>query len=75
MPVHGDHTAAGFLGRAVAQLDDAADLAGWTDHHVPGQVRNLTGPQPGLGRQQHDHAVAQGIADATGVHQEISNIR
>jgi hypothetical protein len=32
----------------VTQLDDAADLAGRTEHHVPGQTGDLIRPQPGL---------------------------
>jgi ABC-type uncharacterized transport system substrate-binding protein len=50
---------AAFLCCVVTQLDQAADLAGSIDDHVPGEVCNLTGPQPCLGREQHDHSVAQ----------------
>ena len=68
-------TTAAFFGGLVAQLDYIANTTVWVGHHVPSQVRNLTGPHAGLGRQQHDHAVAQGVSKATGVHQEIINVR
>jgi hypothetical protein len=42
--------AAAFLGRVIGQLEQAADLAVAIDHHVPSQVADLSGPQPGLGR-------------------------
>jgi hypothetical protein len=75
IPMQRDAATTAFFSGVVAQLDAAADLASRTDHHVPRQVGYLTGPQAGLGRQQHDDAVTQGIAHAIGVHKEISNIR
>ena len=73
--MHGDTATTALLGGMVAQFDDATDLAGRTEHHVPGQTGDLARPQPGLGRQQHDHAIAQRIAGATGKDEEIIDIR
>ena len=72
--MHRNDPAAALLGGAVAQLDDAADPPGRIEHHVPGQVGDLARPQAGLGRQQHDHAIAQRIAGAAGKDQQIVEI-
>jgi hypothetical protein len=45
--------------RLVVQFNRVADLARRTEHHIPGQVGDLTRAQPRLGREQDDHAVAQ----------------
>ena len=62
--VHWDQSAAAVLGRGIAQLDHRPDVAGWIDHHVPGQVGDLTGPQASLGGQQDDHTVTEGMSGA-----------
>jgi hypothetical protein len=72
--MHRDHPSVAFLGCGVLQLDDAADLAGRTEHHVPGEVGDLTRPQPRLGGQQHEHAVAKRITGAAGKHEEIIDV-
>jgi hypothetical protein len=54
--------------------DQPADLAVGIDHHVPGQVSNFPGPQPCLGRQQHNDRVAQGMAGAAGEHEKVAYI-
>jgi hypothetical protein len=46
--VHWDQSAAAVLGGGIAQLDHRTDGAGRTDHHVPGQVGDLTGRNPAL---------------------------
>ena len=69
-----DHAAAAVLGYTVVQFEDAADLAAGIENHVPRQVRNLARAQARLGRQQHDHAIAQRIAGATGKQEEIVDI-
>ena len=38
------------------------------------RLRNLARPQAGLGRQQHDHAIAQRVAGAAGKDQQIVEI-
>ncbi len=58
----------------VAQFDGRADRAVRVDHHVPRQVRDLAGPQPCLGRQQHDDAVAEGVAGGRGVDEEVLQV-
>jgi hypothetical protein len=42
--VHWDQPAAAVLGCNIAQLDHRSDVTGWTDHHDPRQVGDLTGP-------------------------------
>ena len=66
--------AAAVLGGAIPQFENAADPPGRIERHVPGQVRNLARPQAGLGRQQHDHAIAQRVAGAAGKDQQIVEI-
>jgi hypothetical protein len=39
-----DQPAAAVLGCNIAQLDHRSDVTGWTDHHDPRQVGDLTGP-------------------------------
>jgi hypothetical protein len=63
--------AAVLLGDAVVELDGLADLAGRIEHHVPGQIGNLAGPQPGFGRQQHDQLVTDGVAGSGGKEKEV----
>jgi hypothetical protein len=46
-----DSTAA-LLCYSVSQFEGPADLAGGVNHHWPGQVSDLTGPETGLDRQQ-----------------------
>ena len=72
--VHWDQSAAAVLGRNVAQLDHRTNVAGWIEHHVPGQVGNLTGPQARLGGQQDDHAVTERMSGATGKNQEVADV-
>ena len=66
--------AAAFLGCAVRKLDQAADLAVGVDHHVPGQVGDLSGPQPGLGREQDHHGVTERVAGAAGKDEQVTYI-
>ena len=40
--------AAVLLGDAVAELNRLANLAGWIEHHVPGQPSDLAGAQAGI---------------------------
>jgi hypothetical protein len=47
---------------------------GWTDHHVPGQVGDLTRAQARLGGQQDDHTVAEGMSGTTGKYKEIVDV-
>ena len=56
-----DRPAAAVLGCVIAQLDHRTDVGGRIDHHVPGQVGDLTGPQASLGRQQDDQIVAERV--------------
>ena len=58
----------------VAQLDHRTDVAGRIDHHVPGQVGDLTGPQASLGGQQDDHTVTEGMSGATGKNKEVVDV-
>ena len=69
-----DQTAAAALGREIAQLDHRPDVAGRIEHHVPGQVGDLTGPQASLGGQQHDDAVAERVPGAAGKHEEVVDV-
>ena len=63
-----------FLAAMIAQLDHRTNVAGWIEDHVPGQVGDLTGPQAGLGGQQDDHAVAEGMPGAAGKNQEVVDV-
>jgi hypothetical protein len=58
--VNGDQSAAAVLGRKIAQLDRRTDTARRIEHHVPGQLGDLTGPQGRLGGEQDDHPIAEG---------------
>ena len=51
-----------------------ADPPGRIEHHVPGQVGDLARAQARLGRQQHDHAIAQRVSGAAGKDQQIVEI-
>ena len=72
--VHRDQSAAAVLGRDIAQLDHRTDVAGWIEHHVPGQVGDLTGPQASLGGQQDDHTVTEGMSGAAGKNKEVVDV-
>ena len=72
--VHRDQSAAAVLGRDIAQLDHRTDVAGWIDHHVPGQVGDLNGPQASLGGQQDDHTVTEGMPGAAGKNKEVVDV-
>ena len=72
--VHRDQSAAAVLGRDVAQLDHRTDVASWIEHHVPGQVGDLTGPQASLGGQQDDHTVTEGMPGAAGKNKEVVDV-
>src|SRR5271166_763926 len=63
-----------FLGRTVTQVEQATELAVAVDHHVPGQVRNLASAQPCLGREQHDQGIAQRMAGAAGVDEQVFEV-
>ena len=66
-----DQPPARFLGGPVVQFDCGPDLGGWGEHHLPGQIRDLCRPQPGLDRQQHDQPVAQGMSGRRGEDQQV----
>ena len=66
--------AAALLGRMIAELDQLADLAAAINHHVPGQVSDLTGPQSGLHLKQNDETIAQRISGAIGEQQEVAEM-
>jgi len=72
--VHWDQSAAAVLGGNIAQLDHRTDVTGWTDHHVPGQVGDLSGAQASLGGQQDDHAVTEGMTGAARKNQEVVDV-
>ena len=72
--MHRDQPAAAVLGGVVAQLDHRTDITDWIEHHVPGQVGDLTSPQPSLGGQQHDHAVAEVVPGATRKDEEVVDV-
>jgi hypothetical protein len=59
---------------ARAALARAADLAVGVDHHVPGQVGDLSGAQPCLGREQDHHRVAPRVPGAAGEHEEVIEV-
>ena len=69
-----DQPTALLLGRAIAQLDHVADLAGRVEHHVPGQLGDLASPQAGFDRQQHDQLVTEGVTGVAGKDQEAFNL-
>jgi hypothetical protein len=72
--VHGDQSAAAVLGCDVPELDHGSDVAGWIEHHVPGQVGDFTGAQTSLGGQQDDHTVTKGMPGAVGKDQEVVDV-
>ena len=72
--MHRDQSAAAVLGRGIAQLDHRTDVAGWIEHHVPGQLGDLTGPQARLGGEQDDHPIAEGMPGAAGKNQEVVDV-
>ena len=72
--VYRDQSAAAVLGRNVAQLDHRTNVAGWIEHHVPGQVGDLTGAQASLGGQQDDHTVTKGMSGAAGKNKEVVDV-
>ena len=55
-----------FLAAQSRSSIDVADFAGRVEDHVPGQLGDLAGPQPGLDRQQHDQLVTDGVAGVAG---------
>ena len=63
-----------FLAAAIGEFDQAADLAVGVEHHVPGQVRDLASPQPGLGRQQDQDLVAERVPGTAGEHEEVADV-
>ena len=63
-----------FLAALSRSSRTLADPPGRIEHHVPGQVGDLARAQAGLGRQQHDHAVAQRVSGAAGKDQQIVEI-
>ena len=58
----------------IAQLDHRTDVAGRIEHHVPGQLGDLTGPQASLGGKQHDHSVTERVPGAAGKNQEVVDV-
>src|SRR5437588_5763973 len=64
-----------MAGRIVGELDQAADVAVGIDHHIPGQVCDLSGPQACLRRQQDHDRVAQRVPGATGEGEQIADVR
>ena len=70
----GINRAAAVLGRGIAQLNHRPDLAGWIEHHVPGQVGDLTGPEARLGGKQHDDTVTERVPGAAGKNQEVVDV-
>ena len=72
--VHGDQSAAAVLGCDVPELDHGSDVAGWIEHHVPGQVGDFTGAQASLGGQQDDHTVTKGMPGAVGKDKEVADV-
>jgi len=72
--VHRDQPTTTFLCRAIAELDDIADMSARIDDHVPRQVCNLACAQARFRRQQDNHAIADRLPGAIGEGQEISYI-
>ena len=69
----------GSIGRSrswprVPELDHGSDVAGWIEHHVPGQVGDFTGAQASLGGQQDDHTVTKGMPGAVGKDKEVADV-
>src|SRR5580704_3372715 len=69
-----DQASAAVLGRGIAQLDHHTDVAGWIEHHVPGQLGNLTGSQASLGGKQHDYTVTVRAPGAGSKNQEVVEV-
>jgi len=72
--VHRDQSAAAVLGRVIAQLDHRTNVACRIDHHVPGQIGDLTGTQARLDGQQDDHTVTEGMSGAACKNQEVADV-
>jgi hypothetical protein len=72
--VHRDQSSAAVLGGDIPQLNHRTDVAGWIEHHVPGQLGDLTGTEASLGGQQDDHTVTEGMPGATGKNQEVVDV-
>jgi hypothetical protein len=44
------------------RLKNAPNLAGWTNHHVPGQIGDFAGARTCFDRKQNSDSVAFGIS-------------
>src|SRR5450755_166737 len=62
------------LCRAISEFDQRANAAIRVADHVPGQIGNLSSPQPGLGRQQNDDAISEWVTGRLGEQQEIADV-
>jgi len=58
--------------RPVVQLD--CSFGSWGEDHLPGQIRDLSRPQPGLDRQQRNQPVTQGMSGCRSEDQQVIGI-
>jgi len=50
------------------------NVAGWIEHHVPSELRDLTGSKASFGGKQDDQAIAEGMAGAAGKQEEVVDV-
>ena len=65
-----NQTTTSFLGCFVSELNDRTDLAARIENHVPGQVGDLAGSQPGFHGEEDDYLVTFGVEGGAGVRQK-----
>src|SRR5262245_53759986 len=70
----GNAASATFLGCGVTQLEHRRDSPVRVQHHIPGQGRDLPGPQAGLNRQQHHRLVAGWVAAGGGIVEDARHL-
>jgi hypothetical protein len=61
-----NNSAAALFCYSASQLKARTDLAGWVDHHWPGQVCDFTGSKASFDRQQHQNSIAEGMSGLGG---------
>ena len=69
-----DGPSAAHLGCVIVQFDGCADLSGRPQHHVPGQLGDLGGPEPSFHRQQNDRAITGGVTGVAGEEQQVFDV-
>ena len=67
----GDNAAMAHFGRAVSQFQRRADATFGIEHHIPGQVCDLSGSKTCLHGEQDDDTVAGWVTGRFGEQEQI----